>query len=213
MSHDQGRPSLFAGMEDGATPGSDTQRVRILSTLESTRRTQRPARKGPPPAKAPASTQSRAWAVTLGLGVVTLLVSFVLIVQGQRPPNKLLQPVAPQAKAPEQAAPVATAAPAVAPAASAEHEAPITTADTLEALPPTSASSSSIPSRDPMAALAQATPNTPASAPSPTAAKASQAAPGKSNKLAKSTKSNRGDHDVALIEAVMNRGASRPSSR
>ena len=85
MSHDQGRPSLFAGMEDGATPGSDTQRVRILSTLESTRRSQRPARKGPQPAKTAASTQSRAWAVTLGLGVVTLLVSFVLIVQGQHP--------------------------------------------------------------------------------------------------------------------------------
>jgi len=213
VSHDQGRPSLFAGMEDGATPGSDTQRVRILSTLESTRRTQRPARKGPPPAKAPVSTQSRAWAVTLGLGVVTLLVSFVLIVQGQRPPNKLLQPVAPQAKTPEQSAPVVTAAPAVAPAASAEMEASVSAADNLEVLPPTSASSSSIPSRDPMAALALGHPSTPASAPAPTTAKPSQAAPGKSNKPAKSAKSNRGDHDVALIEAVMNRGASRPSGR
>ena len=210
MSHDQGRPSLFAGMEDGATPGSDTQRVRILSTLESTRRTQRPARKGPPPAKAPASTQSRAWAVTLGLGVVTLLVSFVLIVEGQRPRNKLLQPVAPQAKTPEQIAPAVTAA---LPAASAETEATASTAENLEVLPPTSASSSSIPSRDPMAALALTDSSAPASGPTPAMAKPSQAAPGKSNKATKSTKSNRGDHEVALIEAVMNRGASRPSGR
>lgn len=210
MSHDQGRPSLFAGMEDGATPGSDTQRVRILSTLESTRRPQRPARKGPKPAKAPASAQTRAWTVTLGLGVVTLLVSFVLIVQGQRPQAKppALSPA--QAKTAELTATMATAQPA--PAASTEQDASVSAADTLEALPPTSASSSSIPSRDPMAALATPTPDVSASAAVAPSSKASQVVAAKP-KAGKPGKSARNDHDVALIEAVMNRGASSPSKR
>ena len=212
MSHDQGRPSLFAGMEDGATPGSDTQRVRILSTLESTRRPQRPARKGPQPRKTPSSTQSRAWAVTLGLGVVTLLVSFVLIVQGQRPKTGAHQPTPQLAAAPAPVASMVIATPAVEPAASAEQEVVVSASNGLEALPPTAASSSSIPSRDPMAALASPTQEAPGSAPVAASAKASQAVASKA-KATKSSKSSRNDHEVALIEAVMNRGASSPSKR
>lgn len=209
MSHDQGRPSLFAGMEDGATPGSDTQRVRILSTLESTRRSQRPARKGPQPAKTAASTQSRAWVVTLGLGVVTLLVSFVLIVQGQRPkaaPKHTEQ----QAKTPAPSASMALAAVEVASTASAEQDEAAVAGNNLEALPPTSASSSSIPSRDPMAVLASTAPEVPSSAPAANVSKVQPSATAKA-KTSKPSKSARNDHDVALIEAVMNRGASSPS--
>lgn len=151
MSHDQGRPSLFAGMEDGATPGSDTQRVRILSTLESTRRSQRPARRGPPSRGQAHPAASRAWAITLGLGVVTLLISFVLIVQSQRPVPMKPDPIA---RATPVVVPVTPTPPAVAPSAPLTETSAAATNELLESLPPTAASS--VPQdthRDPLAAL------------------------------------------------------------
>lgn len=220
MSHDQGRPSLFAGMEDGAAPGSDTQRVRILSTLESTRRTQRPARKGPPSKGHAHPGATRAWHITLGLGVITLLISFVLIVQSQR-------------HAPVKPATVAQTAPAVAPVTPTPPEvapsAPLTDAPSaaanpaVESLPPTAASS--VPQdtgRDPLAALSTAPVDSGASA-----AKAIEPQPGASKEAVVSAKSakqakpvnntkakgRRNDQDVELIEAVMNHASSRPATR
>ncbi|WP_290874899.1 hypothetical protein, partial [Aquabacterium sp.] len=52
-----GRPSLFAGAEDGDAPEGDTQRVRLLSTLESTRRPLRQA----PSRQQRARRQRQAW--------------------------------------------------------------------------------------------------------------------------------------------------------
>ncbi len=220
MSHDQGRPSLFAGMEDGASPGSDTQRVRILSTLESTRRPQRPARKGPPSKGAEQPWAARAWAITLGLGVVTLLISFVLIIQSQRP-----APVKPASLA--QATPAVVAVmptpPMETPSAPMSEAPAVAATEALESLPPTAASS--VPqdaSRDPLAALGST-----AVAPVASEPKVADVQPSISKGVATATKSakpvkavtnpkskgGRNDQDVELIEAVMSHASSRPGSR
>ena len=221
MSHDQGRPSLFAGMEDGASPGSDTQRVRILSTLESTRRPQRPARKGPPSKGAEQPWAARAWAITLGLGVVTLLISFVLIIQSQRP-----APIKPAslAQATPAVVPVMPTLPMETPSAPMTEAPAVATNEALESLPPTAASS--VPqdaSRDPLAALGSTAVAPAASEPKvadvqPSTSKGTTTA-AKSTKPAKpvtstKTKGGRNDQDVELIEAVMSHAASsRPGSR
>lgn len=230
VSHDQGRPSLFAGMEEGASPGSDTQRVRILSTLESTRRASRPARKGPLGATAaqPSDSQraqSRAWSITLGLGVVTLLISFILIVQSQRTkPAKAAAPQAPAVavtpSAPVWAASTQQVAQAESPlgAAAPEASAPaLAASESLDAMPPTGAN------RDPLASLAEPVePTAPAASVPPSqgpttkaTSTARAATSGKSTKTAKPAKpakSHRNDSDVELIEAVMTHASSRPDS-
>ncbi|MDE2593547.1 MAG: hypothetical protein KGL57_04870 [Burkholderiales bacterium] len=230
MSHDQGRPSLFAGMEDGATPGSDTQRVRILSTLESTRRAQRPARKGPPSKGQAHPGATRAWAITLGLGGVTLLISFVLIVQSQRPALAKHEPLAQAAPAVAPVAPAAPTPPVETPSAPQAESPAMAANEPLESLPPTAASSAPQDAgRDPLAALNAAPADPAASAAKvaeaqPSARKepattATTAATAKSTKPAAKpastpkAKGRRSDQDVELIEAVMNHASSRPGSR
>ena len=77
------RPSLFAGMEEDDA-SDDTRRVRILSTLESTRQATRPGRiKGRRrgrPSKPSSWPQRVLWGV-LGLGVLTLMAGFVMVIQ------------------------------------------------------------------------------------------------------------------------------------
>lgn len=78
------RPSLFAGMDnEDSTFGSDTQRVRILSTLESTRRPS--GRKGLTKIhgitkKKRSNWQTKALIGLMGVGVLTLLTSFVMVI-------------------------------------------------------------------------------------------------------------------------------------
>ncbi|MBI3380938.1 MAG: hypothetical protein HY019_02930 [Aquabacterium sp.] len=82
------RPSLFAGMDNEPSSfDGDTQRVRILSTLESTRR---PAR-GPMKIhgitkKKRSNWQSKALLGLMAVGVLSLLASFVMVlVNGHAP--------------------------------------------------------------------------------------------------------------------------------
>lgn len=242
MSHDQGRPSLFAGMEDGADPGSDTQRVRILSTLESTRRSQRPARKGPS-ANRKSAGPSRLLIALMGLGAITLLAGFVLTVVNQKPPaaprpEARLATVMPAA-APASSAVIPTvsasapdAAVAVAPIGSASEpaSAPVA-ADSTGVAANASTNGLNTPSgttpapRDPLAALATAAL---AAAPAPAPVAASHApAPAlvastpvakprvqtaRATAQPKPVRPSRNDRDVQLIEAVMSHASSRPAT-
>lgn len=236
MSHDQGRPSLFAGMEDGADPGSDTQRVRILSTLESTRRSQRPARKGPSAKRKPAGP-SRLLIALMGLGAITLLAGFVLTVVNQKPPaaprpEAQLATVMPAA-APASSAVVPTvsasapdAAVAVAPIGSASEpaSAPVAADSTGVAANASPARTDTAPApRDPLAALATAAL---AAAPAPTPVVASHAPAAvastpvakprvqaaRATAQPKPARPSRNDRDVQLIEAVMSHASSRPAT-
>ncbi|MFN4266362.1 MAG: hypothetical protein ACK4F8_11530 [Aquabacterium sp.] len=237
MSHDQGRPSLFAGMEDGAAAEPDTQRVRILSTLESTRRVSRPARKGGTHRLGGAQKPpvSKVWLAFFGVAALALMTSFVTVLRSPEPAPTHKLPVAtgPAAPAsqvatsslpPSAPASAAVVAMDVAPTASAPASAPF---ETLEALPPTAASSNA-PSRDPMAALkTQPSPDASVVAAATAATGAALAAnkasakevrpkqPSVANASA-STSSKRKkqqDSEVALIEAVMTHGSSRPKSK
>lgn len=100
------RPSLFAGMDnEDSTFGGDTQRVRILSTLESARRPT--GRKGPTKIqgitrKKRSNWQTKALLSLMGIGVLTLLVSFVMVVvDGHATPAKPEPANKPAAAAPE----------------------------------------------------------------------------------------------------------------
>lgn len=150
-----GRPSLFAGAEDGDAQEGDTQRVRLLSTLESTRR---PLRQ-PPSRQQRVRQQRQAWQRKaliglMGAGVLALLGSFALVVREGHAPNaeaKVQNAATAQARAPSsttpspaptQANPLATLAalaPASGPAATppqAQPSAPQTaTIETPAALP------------------------------------------------------------------------------
>lgn len=81
------RPSLFAGMEDDEAP-EDTRRVRILSTLESTRQASRPGRtKG---GRRTRKSKGRSWLQgvlwgVMGVGVLALMAAFVMVIQDTRP--------------------------------------------------------------------------------------------------------------------------------
>jgi hypothetical protein len=82
------RPSLFAGMEDDSSPlhEGDTQRVRILSTLESARRTSsgRKSRRLPEiqgiTRRRRQPWQTRVLIALMGLGVLALLASFIMVI-------------------------------------------------------------------------------------------------------------------------------------
>ncbi|MBI5925229.1 MAG: hypothetical protein HY836_06480 [Aquabacterium sp.] len=87
------RPSLFAGMDnEDSTFGGDTQRVRILSTLESSRRPT--GRKGLTKIhgitkKKRSNWQTKALIGLMGIGVLTLLTSFVMVIlEGHSSPAK-----------------------------------------------------------------------------------------------------------------------------
>ncbi|TAK93969.1 MAG: hypothetical protein EPO09_10910 [Aquabacterium sp.] len=100
------RPSLFAGMDnEDSTFGGDTQRVRILSTLESARRPT--GRKGPTKIQGitrqkRSNWQTKALLGLMGIGVLTLLISFVMVVvDGHAAPAKPESTNKPAAAAPE----------------------------------------------------------------------------------------------------------------
>ncbi|HET8870198.1 MAG TPA: hypothetical protein VFM48_07115 [Aquabacterium sp.] len=101
MSHDQGRPSLFAGMEEEAMPHGHGQRVRILSTLESSWRPGGPTRKGPPSRMDASPRQHRSWLMLAGLGSATLLASLaVLMQQRQAHPESVMPTPSQEAPSP-----------------------------------------------------------------------------------------------------------------
>lgn len=79
-----GRPSLFAGMgDDDSCFDGETQRVRILSTLESARRPVRsvPSKKMRRDRRAATfSVSSKVLMAMMGIGVMALLTSFVIVV-------------------------------------------------------------------------------------------------------------------------------------
>ncbi len=85
------RPSLFAGMDnEDSTVDGDTQRVRILSTLESARRPTRGARRGPTKIQGITRKKRGVWQtrVLMGLmilGMLTLLASFVMVLLDGHP--------------------------------------------------------------------------------------------------------------------------------
>ena len=228
MSHDQGRPSLFAGMEDGTDPGSDTQRVRILSTLESTRRSQRPARKGPS-AKRQSAGPNRLLIALMGLGAVTLLAGFVLTVVNQKPPASPRPEAQLTAVMPAAASASAVVAPPLSASApdSPVAMAPVGSASEPPSAPaapaaPDSTTSAQAP-RDPLAALATAA-LAAAPAPAPVAASHAEAVvasvpaakprvqAARATAQPKPARSSRNDRDVQLIEAVMSHASSRPAA-
>jgi hypothetical protein len=77
------RPSLFAGTNEADQAMDERQSIRLLSKLESA---QRPVRTAPSKARRLAERRRSSWQVKaliglMGLGVVTLLSSFVLVVR------------------------------------------------------------------------------------------------------------------------------------
>lgn len=103
------RPSLFAGMEDDAVIFvGDMQPVQILSTLESTRKA---SRKGRMPlekiqgfTKKHSHWQTRGLMAAMGVGVISLLVGFVMVVKDERTgTGNKLEPVATSAQGSDKA--------------------------------------------------------------------------------------------------------------
>lgn len=219
------RPSLFAGMEDGSA-SEDTQRVRILSTLESTRRSSRPNRTqgGRQTRKGQRSIwlQGALWGA-MGMGVLALMAGFVMVIQDSQP--------APLHAAP--AAPVRTAKPAtgltkadtsvaalnMSPASSPDATLPQGPAviETTASVEPASVANPAPGSTASAAAPVQLTTST--SSPqaeaarkledTPARAKTTTAAASKSGK-SKSAKGQ--DDDVALLEAMFAHTGRKPAA-
>lgn len=220
------RPSLFAGMEDG-TAVEDTQRVRILSTLESTRRTSRPNRTkgGRRTRKGQRSIwlQGTLWGA-MGLGVVALMAGFVMVIQDSKPaplqatvtsPSHTTEPIATPAKGNTSVATLNAAASPVGitPQGPAVIE---TTANAEPAIiaPPTAAAASAIPGTvvptPPQAAAPAADPARKLEdLPARTKATVTTAAASKPAK-AKSAKGQ--DDDVALLEAMFAHTGRKPAA-
>lgn len=216
------RPSLFAGMEDSTL--EDTQRVRILSTLESTRRTSRPHRTkgGRQRRKGQRSLwmQGALWGA-LGMGVLALMAGFIMVIQESKP-----APLQANVTTPSQTAAPATTpakpdirvatldAPASAPAGlTPQGPAVIETTASAEpaivASPHNAATASTAsvaaPTTPPPQTSALAAPAPPMAAPTrkpeDTPARA-QTAVAAASKPAKSRSAKGQDDDVALLEAM-----------
>lgn len=203
------RPSLFAGMDDEPT-AEDHQRVRILSTLESTRHAMRPSRtKG---GKRTSKSHRRSWLQgalwgAMGVGVLALMAGFVMVIQDSKPAIAQELPATTIARAPTSAkhdAPVpsvgGTPPPAAGPAVieTTHADAP------LAALGPTSTASSSTalsPSTEPdRAATNDQAKTAPAVKPAVALASATSTTPAKPGKAGATAKGQ--DEDVALLEAM-----------
>lgn len=250
MGHDQGRtaghtppqraarpslerPSLFAGMDGHTkTPPDDAAHVRLLSTLESTRK---PARLSPAKARKQREGTAMGWQVkallgVMGVGVMALLASFVMVVQDGHP----TAPKVATAQAVKPAASVSAVASAASPGgtapgplaslqamaspvegAASQAKAPATEAARIEALladaPPASAAPS--PSASSSAPPTAATGTAKAASKAPTAATPAASAPPIVAKVRPSlattearptarTASRKRDEDVALLEAM-----------
>ena len=192
MSYDQGRPSLFAGMEAGDAQASDTQRVRILSTLASSRGGARPPHKGPRNGR----SLINGWTIALAMGVVTLLFSFVLIIKEQHPESikPAKDPVAMTLPPP---------AVEVAEISQSSHAASTPLADMRAPL-----EAPTTPAAQPRDVEPQAVKVSTATAVSPAPIKQKTAV----SKLAKPAPTKRHDQDVELIEAVMNHSGKHPAA-
>ncbi|MDI1259673.1 hypothetical protein [Aquabacterium sp.] len=208
------RPSLFAGM-DGEPATEDHQRVRILSTLESTRHASRPSRtKG---GKRTSKSHRRSWLHgalwgAMGVGVLALMVGFVMVIQDSKP-------------AIAQALPATTAVAHARAAARQDTPVPIAEITAPSAAGP--AVIETTPSNSPLAALSTATPVPEASsAPALTApvperstkrhpASAAMATPTvPSAKPGKGGTSAKGqDEDVALLEAMFAHTGRKPPAK
>lgn len=214
MSQDQGRPSLFAGMEEEALPQGAGQRVRILSTLESSRRPGSPARKGHASRQAKAATPHRVWLILFGIGAMSLLVSFAMVVQGERHPllasaTPVTAPLTPKTTTP--APPEEQAAPPVDAQVEQMNE-PLRTlaeANTNPVVPtPESPTASALPevtapkSEAPTTVVKQHAEKRAPAKPRTQAASVKKHAPASSS-----------DQDVELIEAVITHASSQPAKR
>lgn len=224
------RPSLFAGMEDDEAP-EDTRRVRILSTLESTRQASRPGRtKGgrrTRKSKGRSWLQSALWGV-MGVGVLALMAAFVMVIQDTRPavahapspspsikPHALAKPEDNTARLGNgaEAGPAVIETTAVAKAQAAPAPAAAATASSAPPAPsghnPLAAVDTQVASASPSLAKAgsHADRDKTTAAASPTT-KAGPAASDKADKTDKSTgkparQATKGqDEDVALLEAM-----------
>ncbi|MBA4110465.1 MAG: hypothetical protein C0487_12825 [Leptothrix sp. (in: Bacteria)] len=197
------RPSLFAGMDDEPI-AEEHQRVRILSTLESTRHASRPSRtKG---GTRTSKSHRRSWLQgalwgAMGVGVLALMAGFVMVIQDSKPAMAQVLPT-PAASPPR---PLASATVKPDHQASASLEANGHAAAGPAVIETTHADA-------PLAALAMAptasaTPTAPPAAPAtakPSVAIAAvssspliQPKPGKAGAAAKGQ-----DEDVALLEAM-----------
>lgn len=184
------RPSLFAGMDTGASgAGDELQSVRILSTLESSRRS---SRRGGSASRSRRRNKGQSWQskVLLALmlvGIVSVLVSFAMVIQDGHPDAPS---VAPTHRA---AAAASTAHPA--PSVPHQQADQVATIEIMEAVGP----AASIPSTP-----ANTTHETAAT--SPAARTEVIAAVGStSNKppsAIKPAKRKHADDDVALLEAM-----------
>lgn len=184
---------------DGEPAQDEPQRVRILSTLESSRRTNKPKRNAKGRTASP-WLHSLLWSV-MGVGVLTLLIGFILVIQDSKP-------------APTKAALASAPRPQASPASSPLH------ALTQETLAPASAGPAVIETT----VVAEA-PTVVASAvatPLPTASAPVQPAPLESAKTtapvkvaqaqtakAKPTSKKKPDEDVALLEAMFEHTSGR----
>ena len=217
------RPSLFAGMDDDPA-AEDHQRVRILSTLESTRHSSRPSRTQG--GKRSSKSHRRSWLQgalwgAMGVGMLALMASFVMVIQDSKPAIAQVQvaptTVARAAVSSTQETPTQdTHSPATEvtlPTAAGPAVIETTHADTpLAALSaPTvapKASSATSPAPEP-ALLAMNSKSSAAPAGKPAVAMAtSTATPAKPGKAGTNAKGQ--DEDVALLEAMFAHTGRKP---
>lgn len=212
------RPSLFAGMDDEPAT-EDHQRVRILSTLESTRHASRPSRtKG---GRRTSKSHRRSWLQgalwgAMGVGVLALMAGFVLVIQDSKPAiAQVMPPPTTIARAPTSAkhdAPVPSAE-VSAPTAAGPAVIETTHADApLAALGPTPMAPSAT-ALSPSTELDRAAANdqakaAPAAKPAVALASATSTIPAKPGKAGATAKGQ--DEDVALLEAMFAHTGRKP---
>lgn len=211
------RPSLFAGMDDEPA-AEDHQRVRILSTLESTRHASRPSRtKG---GRRTRKSHRRSWLQgalwgAMGVGVLALMAGFVLVIQDSKPAIAQVLP------APTTIARALASAKHDTPLPSAEVTAPTvagpavietTHADTplaaLSAEPTASSATVLATSTEPERVAVNSRANA-APAVKPAAATTSTATPAAKTGKAGATAKGQ-DEDVALLEAMFAHTGRKP---
>ncbi|MBC7702251.1 hypothetical protein [Aquabacterium sp.] len=198
------RPSLFAGMDDEPAT-KDKQRVRILSTLESTRHASRPSRtKG---GRRTSKSHRRSWLQgalwgAMGVGVLALMVGFVLVIQDSKPAIAQVLPVpttaarAPTSAKPDHQVPNVEV---TAPTATGPAVIETTHADTplaaLSAAPATSSATVLAKSTEPERVAVNSKANA-----APAVKPATTTLPAKTGKAGATAKGR--EEDVALLEAM-----------
>lgn len=184
-------------MDDDDDAPEDTRRVRILSTLESTRQATRPSRTKGGRRTRQSPSHRRSWLQgalwgAMGVGVVALLAGFVMVIQDGKPAlaHTSTQPAVPQAKAVSDTAltKVASLPPVAAGPAVIETATVSATPGPMPAAAPVSAAP--LPAPNPSGSASRAekvTPTVTTTSPSSMAQKAA---------------SKGQDEDVALLEAM-----------